>query len=359
MLWNYSGSLRKCHMRIYCLLFPSAPHAFIHDSFFLHLANRPFSESLDSAANGGTSEEDGGVGGFNPQIHLTNCCANDVDQTRFSGEISMSFREEIEEGGGNVICRGYDEIKRVVNAVSKSMSVYSSLGGDPSVNKTTTYEYCGMDFSLGEDSSGRVTATLLEVNAPPSLDTAHPHLKHAEELHDRVHSDIIEFLVLPRVLGHDGVKEGNCGGWRCCSGSVEPGENYIDRDRCESMSSVTTAPTPTPTPTKFTRSISINTMKYSLHHRRFLRTQSALLRNLTKNNANKILPPTKGSFIGWGISKFARSRFQVFDHIDENVAATSVTTTTTTATAHQPLVYLEVRYLEEERICHFLIRHRN
>ena len=68
------------------------------------------------------------------------------------------------------------------------------------------FEYLGMDFILSEGGK----AYLLEVNAPPSQDTA-TGLSHAENLHNAVLSDLISLWVMPRVTG----APSQTGGWNC------------------------------------------------------------------------------------------------------------------------------------------------
>ena len=74
-------------------------------------------------------------------------------------------------------------------------------GGKPN----SRLEYLGLDFilsykpsTIGPEPSQSLqpTAYLLEVNAPPSQDTA-TGLKHAESLHDEVIKDLLTLWVYP------------------------------------------------------------------------------------------------------------------------------------------------------------------
>ena len=209
MLFSYKGSVRKSHIRMYALLSSSPPYAHLHNSHFLHLANRPYSESHSPACNNSTSAEDGGIGGFNPQIHLTNCCMNDGDRDLFSGEICRSFQADLTP-------KEQAEIKRVVGAVGRAYAKYSGgSGGGGGVGGgggTQCFEFVGLDLSLSD--SGR--ASVLELNAPPSLDTAYPHLEKAEAVHDEVHKDLLEWVVLPKVM-EERERGVLGGGWVNCS----------------------------------------------------------------------------------------------------------------------------------------------
>eukprot|EP00588_Corethron_pennatum_P000805 CAMPEP_0194300036 /NCGR_PEP_ID=MMETSP0169-20130528/61036_1 /TAXON_ID=218684 /ORGANISM="Corethron pennatum, Strain L29A3" /LENGTH=636 /DNA_ID=CAMNT_0039050171 /DNA_START=1733 /DNA_END=3643 /DNA_ORIENTATION=+ len=85
------------------------------------------------------------------------------------------------------------------------------ISGDPS-----GFEYLGCDFVLShpiltEDGVLEYPSYLLEVNAPPSQDTA-TGLAIAEEVHDAVLCDLIHLTVMPRVTG----TEPRLGGWIPC-----------------------------------------------------------------------------------------------------------------------------------------------
>mmetsp|Transcript_16412 Transcript_16412/g.40069 ORF Transcript_16412/g.40069 Transcript_16412/m.40069 type:complete len:137 (+) Transcript_16412:531-941(+) len=91
-----------------------------------------------------------------------------------------------------------------------------------------------MDFILAhDDKTGTPLAYLLEINAPPSQDTA-TGLPHAENLHDDVIRDLISLWVLPNVP--DTLAMEQPGGWRCvyeddaskeASSNVQPQEQQL------------------------------------------------------------------------------------------------------------------------------------
>jgi len=99
------------------------------------------------------------------------------------------------------------------------------------------FEYLGLDFILSTErgtddeaadgtTTDKPTAHLLEVNAPPSQDTA-TGLSHAEKLHDAVIRDLLTLWVIPRV---DATVTSQAGGWMCvcdCSGSVEDRDHSV------------------------------------------------------------------------------------------------------------------------------------
>jgi selenocysteine lyase/cysteine desulfurase len=68
----------------------------------LHVANEPFAydsnhSAAGAAANGGkeekaeTKSEDGNAIAFDPSVHITNCCANSHDSSKFIGEICVDL----------------------------------------------------------------------------------------------------------------------------------------------------------------------------------------------------------------------------------------------------------------------------
>jgi len=173
---------RKCHVRVYAVLLADG-RAFVHLKCFLHVANEPFSVS-DS------SEE---------SVHITNCCANSDDVHNFAGEICTDL-----QGDDGMDLQAYraaihDQVAKFGQATLPFMKGGTANGG---------FEYMGLDFIL----SGESSAFLLEVNAPPSQDTA-TGLPHAEETHDVVIQDLIKMWILPRT--QPGVYAEQRGGW-CC-----------------------------------------------------------------------------------------------------------------------------------------------
>ena len=188
----YGG--RKCHVRVYGLL-TSDGRAFVHERAFLHVANEPFSFQ-DSE--------------FEESVHITNCCANSHDQHKFAGEICADFgaTEFTEYQGQTVVPLGpfFPSISASVAELSRR--AFPFLRGGEANNG---FEYLGMDFILSYNSDNMPIAYMLEVNAPPSQDTA-TGLDHAECLHDEVIRDILTLWVLPKVTN---VARESPGGWKC------------------------------------------------------------------------------------------------------------------------------------------------
>jgi selenocysteine lyase/cysteine desulfurase len=193
----YQG--RKCHVRVYGLL-TSDGRAFVHDACFLHVANARFTA-------GAQLDDD--------HVHITNCCANSHDAQKFAGEIVASLQEGITI---TTTCRNSSSNGAVVSLAAYAPSIRANLailarnafsyvrGGQANGG----FEYLGMDFILSRNRSNEPVAYMLEVNAPPSQDTA-TGLPHAEALHDVVLRDLISLWVLPKVVGS---KE-RPGGWQC------------------------------------------------------------------------------------------------------------------------------------------------
>ncbi|KAI2510786.1 Aminotransferase class-V [Fragilaria crotonensis] len=183
----YGG--KKCHVRVYGL-FTADHKAFVHRKCFLHVANEDFTAGNYQEAS----------------VHITNCCANSHDKKKFAGEIcaDLVLTETSETDCGRPIIslsRYYDSIVASV-ALLAERSFPFLKGGEMNGG----FEYLGMDFILSEGGK----AYLLEVNAPPSQDTA-TGLSHAENLHNAVISDLISLWVMPRVTG----ALSQVGGWNC------------------------------------------------------------------------------------------------------------------------------------------------
>lgn len=211
---------RKFHVRVYGLITADGK-AYVHERCFLHVANEQFEYGKEEK-NG---EKDNGAGDFEPSVHITNCCANSHDETKFSGEICADL-------GRALPADASDDYAGISSATAVPLGDYL-----PSISFTLAtlaqrampyisggmpnggFEYLGMDFIL---SPGGV-AHLLEVNAPPSQDTA-TGLPHAEELHDDVLRDLLTLWVLPKV---DATRKSNAGGWRCV---YEPEQNLAETE---------------------------------------------------------------------------------------------------------------------------------
>jgi selenocysteine lyase/cysteine desulfurase len=148
---------------------------------------------------------------YEPSVHITNCCANSHDPTKFSGEILADLQSTearlSTESGETVVALGsfWGSISASVAELARRTSPFLQ-GGEAN----NGFEYLGMDFILSY-SDGKPVAYLLEVNAPPSQDTA-TGLAYAEDLHDTVIRDIFSLWVFPKVNGFGPEVPG---GWRC------------------------------------------------------------------------------------------------------------------------------------------------
>jgi len=190
----YGG--RKCHVRVYGLITCDG-RAFVDKRAFLHVANEPFSHSFNE-------------GEFQEAVHITNCCANSHDESKFAGEFCADM--EATEFGiyeGETVVPLYEFFASISASVAElSRRAFPFLRGGEANNG---FEYLGMDFILSYDTNNTPVAYMLEVNAPPSLDTA-TGLSHAENLHDDVIRDILTLWVFPKVTA-SAIE--NPGGWKC------------------------------------------------------------------------------------------------------------------------------------------------
>ena len=209
---------RKFHVRVYGLITADGK-AYVHERCFLHVANERF-EYGEEEKNG---ENDNGAGDFEPSVHITNCCANSHDEAKFSGEIcadlGRALPADASDDYAGISAATAVPLGDYLPSISSTLATLAQRampyisGGMPNGG----FEYLGMDFIL---SPGGV-AHLLEVNAPPSQDTA-TGLPHAEELHDAVIRDLLTLWVLPKV---DAKRKSNAGGWRCV---YEPEQNLAE-----------------------------------------------------------------------------------------------------------------------------------
>lgn len=226
---------KKFHVRAYAAIACDGS-AYVHRRAFLHVANEPFTTHF----GGGGGSGGGGGGGpddvndgkdpiqkhrFDDCVHITNCCANSHDGGKFAGEILADFDAThfTEVDGQRVIPLAdfFPSVQATVVALVERAFPFMEGG-----QRNNGFEYCGMDFMLsyrasddGDDGGGGggnatsvPVAYLLEINAPPSQDTA-TGLPHAENLHDEVLGDWMDFWVVPRVLDVRGTA--SPGGWKC------------------------------------------------------------------------------------------------------------------------------------------------
>ncbi|KAL7575677.1 hypothetical protein ACA910_011495 [Epithemia clementina (nom. ined.)] len=262
----YGG--RKCHVRVYATITCDG-RAFVHRLAFLHVANHPY-----NVMNIPTASQ--------TSVHITNCCANSDNLECFAGEICADLlltrrNEEPQQqpkqksnlhqystncnsggnnnnleggdgksstGAGNVIGLGefFPSIAATVATLAQRAMPFLDGG-----QANHGFEYLGLDFILSyqqqkETPETTTTSTssspprfqkqpmayLLEVNAPPSQDTA-TGLPHAEALHNAVLHDWLYFWVVPHVVAgvarqshpsqhqscYSVEKEGEPGGWVC------------------------------------------------------------------------------------------------------------------------------------------------
>ena len=219
---------RKCHVRVYATI-TCHGQAFVHEQAFLHVANQPF-------VVGGNNQSQP-----DPEQHLTNCCANSHNAALFAGEICANLqltrtqqRQQqlqehsnktevliqaetmLDQGQQAVVALGefYPSIAATVAALAKRAMPFLDGG-----QANGGFEYLGLDFILSTTSSGTHMAYLLEVNAPPSQDTA-TGLPHAERVHNTVLQDWIHHWIIPHVekarqMDSDTIQLGPSGGWRC------------------------------------------------------------------------------------------------------------------------------------------------
>ncbi len=223
---------RKFHIRVYGLITADGK-AYVHNRCFLHVANEQFAYGRGRKSD----DYDDGGGDFNPSVHITNCCANSHDATKFSGEICADL--------GRCMPTDYDATGDD-DYTGTSAETAAPLGDYlPSISATVAtlaskslpylaggsanggFEYLGMDFILSPNG----VAHLLEINAPPSQDTA-TGLDHAERLHDEVIGDLLKLWVLPRV--ESGRYASNAGGWRCVYESENENE-HLDNGTDDEM----------------------------------------------------------------------------------------------------------------------------
>ncbi|KAL7467109.1 hypothetical protein ACHAXS_007384, partial [Conticribra weissflogii] len=222
---------RKCHVRVYGLLTCDGK-AYVHRRAFLHVANDPFEYDDDNYSYCADRSS------FEPSVHITNCCANSHDADRFAGEICVDLAtpgtgeaaKDDKEDANNI--DSYIPLGDYFPSIAASLATLAERaapflrGGDAN----SGFEYLGLDFllsSVPDDDAAAPrlpVAYLLEANSPPSQDTA-TGLARAEELHDRVVSDLLTMWVLPR-LGIGRNRE--CGGWKCVYDPAEGASHPSD-----------------------------------------------------------------------------------------------------------------------------------
>lgn len=263
---------RKCHVRVYGLL-TSDGRAYVHHRAFLHVANDPF-----------TTKDANDTGLFQDSIHITNCCANSHDDAKFAGEILADFEQsEYTRRDDQMVvplAAFFPSVSRCIAFISKQGFPFLN-GGDANHG----FEYLGIDFMLSYGYNREPIAHLLEINAPPSQDSA-TGLPHAENLHNDVIRDLMTLWVLPHVTR----VPANLGGWRC----VYSPETIVDDEEEPIIPS---------------KAAIINKIRWSMFEKKAQREQDDIVANAqTRDDSN-------GTTTTWDpmqISTFARSKFPFF-----------------------------------------------
>ncbi|KAL3906426.1 MAG: hypothetical protein SGILL_009276, partial [Bacillariaceae sp.] len=152
---------KKCHVRVYATVTYDG-RAFVHQRAFLHVANEKF-----SVVSGGSDS----ASSFDDTVHITNCCANSHDDDKFAGEILADFTTTATttRDGQPVVPLSdfFPSVQTTVAALCNKAFPFTEGG-----QRNNGFEYCGMDFMLSYNEEGMPLAYLLEINAPPSQDTA-------------------------------------------------------------------------------------------------------------------------------------------------------------------------------------------
>jgi selenocysteine lyase/cysteine desulfurase len=189
---------RKFHVRVYGLITADG-NAYLHKRCFLHVANDTFDITTAHAL---TKES----------IHITNCCANSHDDTKFAGEICADLTMDNDPHNADTVGLAAFFPSMAASLATLTKNSWKFIQGG---EKHNGFEYLGLDFILSyqphDNDNNTPVAYLLEVNAPPSQDTA-TQLPHAEHTHDTVLSDLLTLWVLPKIF------ENRCfppkpGGW--------------------------------------------------------------------------------------------------------------------------------------------------
>jgi len=212
---------RKSHVRCYCVLTADGK-CYVHRKAFLHVANSSFTDFTSSC----TSDQ---------CVHITNCCANSHDEEKFAGEICIDFEDDWSSDDAEILSSFFPSIKRSIREVVKSFRPFVENG-----LSNNGFEYLGLDFILSGDYDENnqhllnLEAYLLEINSPPSQDTA-TGLPHAEDVHNSVLSDLIKLWIEPNVCSN--MSASTPGGWRLVSSlnNKNTAKSMVSYDRCVLM----------------------------------------------------------------------------------------------------------------------------
>jgi selenocysteine lyase/cysteine desulfurase len=270
----YQG--RKAHVRVYGVLTADG-RAYLHRRAFLHVANEPFSAVASAFAD---------------DVHITNCCANSHDRGKFAGEICATLRPADDSDNNNNnnnntrspteedaldLSAFFPSMEASFQALAKRASFFVQGG-----KANGGLEYLGLDFILSHDTSTNTPlAYLLEVNAPPSQDTA-TGLPYAEDVHNAVLRDLLHLWILPRLLpGRAPVR----GGWTLV---------YEDKKMAAQNSTDLIVPS---------KAATLNRMRWALFERKMLKQELAQQKLRLAS-----------------LASVARGHFAYYDTIDENPA---------------------------------------
>jgi hypothetical protein len=289
-LITYGG--KKCHVRIYVTITCDG-RAFVHQRAFLHVANEPF--TLDRNDRGSDQPA------FDDCVHITNCCANSHDGEKFAGEIlaDLTMTKPSLRDGQEVVPLAdfFPSVQATVTELTKQAFPFMDGG-----HRNHGFEYCGMDFMLSYDTKGTPLVYLLEVNAPPSQDTA-TGLSHAENLHDDVLRDWMNFWVVPCVMGQFNGVSDHLGGWKCV---YDPLVSKLDISSESSDNDELILPS---------KAAILNKIRWALFEKRAQKNE-ALPPLCSKDDTHGMQQPSiltnASSTTLDDISKFARSKFPYF-----------------------------------------------
>ena len=244
---------KKFHVRVYAVMMNG--RAYVHKRCFLHVANEEFECRVDQDNDIPTMKNKNGTDlDFDPAVHITNCCANSHDTSKFAGEILADFDLKelaLEDGCGSgqtivPLNKYFKSVAASVKALAEKTATFVQ-GGE----KNRGFEYLGLDFILSQKTKtskeGNLisipTAYLLEVNCPPSQDTA-TGLPYAEDLHDEVIKDLLKMWVIPNVNQIDGcpIEPSKTYGWRCVYSDYSTGlvqnKNFIEPSKATILNKI-------------------------------------------------------------------------------------------------------------------------
>ena len=296
-------------------------------------------------------------------MHITNCCANSHDEQKFMGEICADLTldpspsdthtkgffspfydttlydsSQIQNNTVIPLANYFPSISASVKTLAQQ-SFYFLQGGEANHG----FEYLGLDFILSYRPSSPSSsfenntmsfnqqlhtplAYLLEVNAPPSQDTA-TGLPHAEALHDQVLKDWIDHWVIPHVMPPMSCLKTNTGGWIHIHTYLDPGQkanNIINDNTLISPS----------------KAAWLNKIRWALYQNKMIRKekdqQSKLMAQHTPLYQSDGYKGTDMNSKQSIMFQFRRKSFPFFQqHVPSNFGLTATTARS------QPLVYFE------------------